>query len=61
MRVFLDEPIYPYKKLVYLCIFSLFHSIILLLLWCDYGQGYGFACIYLTPYKALTYEHVPHL
>ena len=48
MRVLLDEPIYPYKKLVYLRIFSLFHSIILLLLWCDYGQGYGFACIYLN-------------
>ena len=45
MRVLLDEPIYLYKELVYLRIFSLFHSIILL---CDYGQGYGFACIYLT-------------
>ena len=47
MRVLLDESIYPYKELVYLHIFSLFHSIILLLLWCDYGQSYGFVCIYL--------------
>ena len=45
VRVLLDEPVYLYKEIVYLHIFS----IILLLLWCDYGRGYGFACIYLTP------------
>ena len=61
MRFLLDEPVYLYKELVYLCIFSLSHSIILLLLWCDYGQGYGFACIYLAPLKALAHKHMPHL
>ena len=30
---------------LYIC--SVFYSIILLLLWCDYGQGDGFACMYL--------------
>ena len=50
-----------YKKFVYICICSVFYSIILLLLWCDYGQGDGFACMYLPLNKALTHEYVPHL
>ena len=56
-----SSPGRAYIKFVYICICSLFYNIILLLLWCDYGQSDGFACMYLTLYKALTHEYVPHL
>ena len=48
-------------EMVYICICSVFYSVILLLLWCGYGQGGGFACMYFAFYKALTHEYVPHL
>ena len=46
---------------VIICICSVFYSVILLLLWYGYGQGSGFAGMYLAFYKALTYEYVPRL
>ena len=48
MKVLLDECIWDGL----LCLCSVFYSVILLLLWYGYGQGGGFACMYLAFYKA---------